>query len=442
MSTEPRPKVLVIGTDRYCVDACVRFDIDATFLVGAETWDDGLIEVPERFRVLPVDDQASAEGILAALHRAGLGDVTWDAVHTGDEYALVAVSLLAQHLGCRTIGPVTAMHFRDKAVQKRTVAAAGLRAARTTVIEDIFDVSGIEELPYPCAVLKPVAGAATTMTTVVGSVEELRARSREYAAERIRERIFLLEEFVGGDEWLVDGVLFDGQLLFCGVATYAVPCLTTVRDNLPVSMRRFDPETDKWAYDKAVPFTRTALAALGLRYGVFHLELFHDAQTGELTFGECAARRGGGMIHEEVQAKFNVHLGECALLGSLGRRPEINVKLRPEAIGTGYLPGKPGTLLDCPTSAQLLELPGVEFARVESPRGTRFAGRAASTDQRLGQVLIAAETPDQLDSRFAEVRAWFAERVVTVPDGVRARELRSWQREIWPHKDFGDTLWR
>ena len=440
--TETRPRVLVIGADRYCLEACVRRDIDAVVVLGAKHWDDGLIEVPPPLRMLLVDDQSSAEGILAAVYRAGLGDVAWDAVHTGDEYALVAASLLARHYGCPTIGPATAVRFRDKAVQKRTVASAGIPTAKATLIEDVYDVSGIDELPYRRAVLKPVAGAATARTTVVNSVEELRARSREYAAARIPERVFLLEEFVDGDEWIVDGVLFDGELLFGAVGTYGVPCLTLIEENLPLSVMRFDPETDASAYHKAVPFARAALAALGLRNGVFHLELFHDPRTGELTFGECGARRGGGLTHEELQAKFNVHLGECALLCSLGRRPELNVKQRPDVIGMGFLAGRPGVLVRCPTPAQLMELPGVEFARIEAAYGTRFGGGVTNTLQRAGQVMIAADSADELAGRLAEVNAWFADRVVTVPDGARPREARAWQREVWPQDDFRDTMWR
>jgi biotin carboxylase len=440
--TERRPVVLVIGTDRYALEACVRRGLDAVVVVGAAHWDNGLIEVPEELRVLRVDNQLDPEHIVTALHRHGLGDVAWDAVHTGDENALVSAALLADYLGCPTTGAATAAHFRDKAVQKRAIAAAGLRTARATLVEDVYDVSGIAELPYPRAVLKPVAGAATARTTALSDVAGLRAVSREYAAARIPERTFLIEEFSPGDEWVVDGVVFDGEVLFCAVGRYGVPCLTTVTESLPLSLRRFDPETEAWAYDAAVPFATAALAALGLERGVFHLELFHDPESGELTFGECAARRGGALVHEEIQAKFGVHLGDCAVLCSLDRRPEIDVKIRPEAIGGGYLMGRPGVLLRCPTAAELAELPGVEFARIEQPYGIRLAGDLAGTNQRLGQVLVGAASVAELAERLAAVDAWFAERVVTVPEGATTRELRAWQRKTTPQDDLRDTLWR
>ena len=440
--TERRPAVLVIGTDRYALEACVRRDLDAVVVVGAAHWDNGLIEIPESLRVVRVDNQLDPEHIVTALHRHGLADVGWDAVHTGDENALVAAALLAKHLGCPTIGASTAAHFRDKSVQKRAIAAAGLRTARTTLVEDVYDVSAITELPYPRAVLKPVAGAATERTVALSDVARLHAVSRQYAAARIPERTFLLEEFSPGDEWVVDGVLFEGEVLFCAVSRYGVPCLTTITENLPLSQRRFDPDRDAWAYDAAVPFATAALEALGLRRGVFHMELFHDKESGDLIFGECAARRGGALTHEEIQAKFGVHLGDCAVMCSLDRRPEIDVKLRPEVVGGGYLTGPPGVLVRCPIAAELRELPGVEFARIEQPYGIRVADGLAGTDQRLGQVLVSAASAEELDARLATVRAWFTERVVTVPDGATTRELRAWQRVTSPQDDLRDTLWR
>ncbi len=436
-----RRRLLVVGADRYFLDACVHHGIDAVVVVGAKHWDDGLIEVPPPLRLLRVDDQTDPEAILSALARAGLADAGWDAVHTGDERALTAVSLLAAHLGCPGLDPGTAIRFRDKSVQKRAVAAAGIPTARHTVLDDIRDVAGVERLPYPCAVLKPIAGAGTARTALVRSVDELRACGVEYAAAGVGARTFLLEEFVPGEEWMVDGVVFDGEIVFASVATYAMPCLSTIREQQPLTTWRFDPVTDRGVHDAALPVAQAALRALGLRRGVFHLELFHDPATGRLTFGECAARRGGALVHEEVQTKFAVDLADATLACALGRRPEPRVERRPDVVGTGYLDGPPGVLVRCPTPADLVERPGVEFARVEAPYGSSRRP-AASTNQRIGTVLVTGATPEEFAARMAGVRAWFAARTVVVPAGARGRDLRDWQRRTWPEDDFADTLCR
>ncbi|WSW02766.1 ATP-grasp domain-containing protein (plasmid) [Streptomyces sp. NBC_01006] len=375
-----------------------------------------------------------------ALHRAGLGEHRFDAVHTSDEWALVTAGVLAAQLGCRAIDPVTAVHFRDKSLQKRKVAAAGIPTARVTVIDDVHDVSGVA-WEYDKAVLKPVAGAATARTAVVDSAEGLRALSRRYRADRTAQRTFVLEEYVGGEEWIADGFVYDGELLFLAVGRYGAPCLTMIDEQTPLSMWHFDPKDDTWAYDRGEPVVRRALEALGLRDGVFHMELFHDPGTGRLTFSECAARRGGGLIHEQIQAKFGIHLGEAALLGALGRTPSTAVERRPGIFGTSYLKGRAGIMFSCPSPAELRALPGVEFARVEFPAGERFLGDIDNTNHRVGQVLVSAQDEEQLHARFAEVGAWFDERLVIAPQGVTGREIRAWGRELRPEADFRDPLW-
>lgn len=440
MDTERRPTVLLLGTDKYVMQACARHGVDAVVIWGSTAYDYGIVPVPEQFTVLRVDDQSSAEAVLTALHRAGLADREYDAVLTSDEWAMVTAGLVAEHLGCRGIDPVTAAHFRDKSLQKRRIAAAGLRTARVTVIDDVHDVSAVTELPYPRAVLKPIAGAATARTSVVASLADLEQRSRQYRKEKTAQRTFALEEFVEGDEWVADGVVFEGEIVFHALGTYGDPCLTVVEQGLPLRLRRFDPKSESWAYELGDPFVRRAIEALGLRNGAFHMELFHHPEHG-LAFGECASRRGGALIHEELQAKFNVHLGAAQLFAALGRRPELNVVVRPETIGGTYLPGRPGTLISCPSPAELRAQPGVEFARVEFPFGGQFADGLGSTNQKLGQVLVAADSEDELQARLAELRAWFAERTVVAPYGGSIRELRAWQRETWPEQDYRDALW-
>lgn len=441
MDTRQRPLLLMLGADRYALQACVRHGIDGVVICGPAIFDDGLIEFDPSITVLKVDDQRNPEAILGALNRAGLGSRTFDGLQTTDEWAMVTASLVARYLGCDFLDPAVAIRFRDKSLQKAAVASSGVRVTNVTVIEDIYDVSAFTELPYERCVLKPVAGAATARTSVITSVDELRRRSMEYRDQRISQRTFVLEDFVSGDEWLADGIMYDGQLEFVALARYGAPCLTTVATGQPLMTRRFDPEDDHWAYELAGPIVERALAALGLRSGVFHMELFHDADAGQLTFSECAARRGGVLVHEELQAKFNVNLAESAVFCALGTRPDLTVKRDPRVIGGSFLTGRPGTLAECPSPAEVAARPGVLFARIERPYGTVIERDLASTNQRLGQFLAAGESDAELASCVHQTQEWFTASTKAIPLGATRRELRAWQRAASPAADFGDTLW-
>lgn len=440
-----RPLVLVLGVDKYVLEACVRHDVETVLVEGGGQRDYALQPIPAGVTVLRVDSVSSPEAVLGALHRNGYAERRFDAVQTTDEWAMVTAGLLAAHLGARAIDPVTALHFRDKSLQKQRVRQAGLPAARTVVIDDVHDLGDLGdlgELPFGKAVLKPIAGAATAMTSVVEDIGQLRALSAKYRREHTSQRTFTLEEFVEGDEWVADGIVHDGEILFCALGRYSVPCLTTVDAALPLVLRRFDPVSEAWAYELGEPFVHQAISALGLRDGVFHLEFFHDEKTGALTFGECAARRGGALVHEEVQVKFSVHLGEGALLPLLGVKPEIDVKVRQETVGSTYLMGRPGTLFHCPSPAQMRALPGVEHVRVEAAFGQVLSDAVGSTNARIAQVLVSADSEEAMLRRFEELRAWFDERLLIAPAGGPVRELRAWQRENWPDEDHRDLPWQ
>lgn len=432
-------RILLLGVDKYLLRACARHGVRPVVAQSAVAFDEGLTEVPPGVPRVRVDDVTDPASVLAALHRADLVGEPFDAVLTSIEVAVVNAALLSVHFGCAGLDPVVALHCRDKALQKTRVRDAGIDTARFEIIEDICDTADYAQLPFERAVLKPIAGAATANTVLIDDIGVLHEQFAHLRAERPQERAFLLEEFVPGEEWVVDGVIHEGEVLFFALGVYSSPPLDVVANNLALEMRRFDPEREEWAYRLAEPVVRTAVSALGLSSGVFHMELFHH--NGTLVFCECAARRGGALTHEEVQAKFNVDLGECAVLCALGRRPDLVVKVRSDAIGGTNLLGVPGTLIDCPTPANLQALPGVEFARVQQPFGTQIAPGMRSTGQRLGQVLVAADTEQALVARMAEVRQWFADRLLVVPSDSTKRERRAWQRRNWPEADFGEVLW-
>jgi biotin carboxylase len=440
MMTNRRLSVLLLGGDRYMLRACEQYEIDAVVVRGSADRDKWTMQIPPPMTALPVDDHRSAEAILMALHRAGLGERRFDAIQTTDERSLVTASVLGLLLGSRVVDSGTAVLFRDKSLQKDRVRAAGIPVARTTVIDDVYYVDDVS-LDFGAAILKPIAGAGTKLTSLVRNVEELRAASRRYREQLIAPRTFVLEEYMEGEEWVADGVVWEGELQFLAMGTYADPCLSAVTERRPLTMRRFDPVTEAWVYERAEPVIRDALAALGLSAGVFHMELFHREEHGRVVFSECAARRGGALTHEEVLCKFNVDLGEAALMCAIGRQPDLNIKVRPEVVGAAYLPGRSGTLISCPSPAELMDQPNVEFARIETPFGTQLSGIVTDTSQRLGQLLLAADSVEQLATRVEELRAWFDQRLVVAGPGLTNNERRSWQRQNWPAADFRDLLY-
>jgi hypothetical protein len=432
--------VVLIGADPYVLRACQLHDIEAVLLCNSGAYDSGRIQAPPGGTVIRVDDVTKPEDCLAALHRAGFGDRKFDAVQTTWEFSVVTAAVLGSALGCRSIDPTTALVFRDKSLQKARLREAGVPVTGSEVIEDIFHVEDVK-LEFEHAVLKPIAGGGTTSTSVVRGRKDLEAASRASREKKETNRTFLLEEYVPGAEWMAEGVVFDGEVLFYGLGAYAQPCLEAITGQVPISLRRLDPAQDAEAYQAADPVVRAAIAALGLQDGVFHMELFHEEGTGRIVFSECAARRGGALTHEQVLAKFNVDMGEAALLAALGRKPELEVKVNPNVVGCAALFGPAGTVIGYPTADELVAQPNVAFAQMYVPPGANLSSNFSASADMLGALLIVTETVDQFDTRVAEIRDWFRDRLSVAEPWLTSGERWAWQRSQSPDREYRDWLY-
>lgn len=431
--------VLMIGADPYVLRACERHNVEPVVLSNSAAYDSGRIRMPEGGTLIRVDDVTNVEDLLAALHREGLADRRFDAIQTTWEFSVVTAAVLGAALGCRAIEPATALHMRDKSLQKARLRAAGVPVARSVVVPDIYDVSNVP-WEFERAVLKPVAGGGTTSTSVVNGPDDLKRISRERREARETSRTFLLEEFVPGDEWMAEGVVFDGEVLFFGLGAYTEPCLNAVTDQRPISLRRLDPTDEAEAYARVEPVVRDSIAALGLRNGVFHMELFHDPATGKVHFSECAARRGGAMTQEQVHAKFNVDLGEAALLCALGRQPKLDVKIHPQVVGCAGLYGPAGVIIDYPTPDELMQQPDVAYVQTYVPPGANLNTRFSASADMLGAVLLMTDTVKDFDERVQQIREWFSERLVVAEPNLTSGQRWEWQRRRSPDRIHRDWL--
>lgn len=431
-----RNRVLVLGPDRPVVEALLRHDTDIVVVSGYAAYDAGAVRLPAGVRLILTEDQRSPESVLSALHRTLPPGRRFDVVHTSYEDTLVTAGVLAQVLGARGIDPRTAVLFRDKWLQKEHLRNAGIPTARSTFVPDIRGLEQASTTPYPTAVLKPVAGAATASTALVTDPPTLRALAVELRGQPLRQ--FVLEEHIDGDEWMVDGVVHAGQPVFYGLGRYHQPCLTALRERTPLRMRRLDPTGDAWAYAAADRLVPAVVEALGLPDGVFHMEVFHRPATDELLFSECAARRGGGLILQEIRHKFGVDLAGAAARAALGLPPDLTPRANAAAVGTTYLTSPPGILLRYPQAHRVARRPGVTFVRLDTPFGAVIADRAGDTNTRVGLAMLTADTPAELDTRMDDLTTWFHDHCVVVPADASRRELRDRQRHDWPANNLDD----
>ncbi len=401
--------------------------IDVVVIEDAPTRDAGLKVVPEGTPALLVEELSDVGRVYAALERSGRLSTPFDAVITTEEHAVFTAAVIARLIGARGHAPRTALRYRDKILQKARVRQAGIPAAEAVVVDDIRNRGDLPDIGFDEAVVKPVAGCGTRFTRRVATVD-LATTLETLAGSPDCPRTFLVEEYVAGDEWHADGIVFEGAVRFVSLTRYGEPCLDAVTGNRPVSNVVLDPIDDRAAYALVVPVVEAALSALGPLDGAFHMELFVGGDGA--TFGECGARRGGGMIQEYVKVKHGVDLAASALEAGVGRQPSLDVVRNPRAVGSIILPCRAGTLLGAPTEKEIAAREGVEVARVQLPVGTVLTSPSADNLFKVGDACVSAPDVDRLEARLRELVTWFGERVWVAPPGATRAELRQLEQRF------------
>lgn len=428
------PQLLVLGLDWPTLDAAVAAGLQTTVLCSRAVWRRSYREMLDGCDLVLVEDHGNLDDCLAALALVGRAPASFSGVQTTDEFAIGACDLLASLAGASRL---TTAHdpsgLRDKRVQKRLVADAGLATARTVCLGDLRAVDADALDWSEPLVLKPASSAGTMHTSVVTGPQEMRDAVDVIVAAGADTADFLLESFVEGEEWIADGVVYDGEIVFWSLSDYGQPCLTSLTQGRPVTMTKIDPVLGASHYERLRPVVQRALQALGAHRGVFHLELFYTPVTGDVVFGECAMRRGGGLTFEQVLEKFGVSLVAAGIDCALGRRPRIEPRPVPGVVGLTQLQVPPGVVVRMPTAEEVRAREGVRFVRTfVGPGSLVERGPSHGTHIRTAEALVVAADDRGFRSRVAALQEWFLRESVVAPLGADAEGLRTWQRQHVP----------
>lgn len=203
------------------------------------------------------------------------------------------IAAVREALGVPGPDVATSARFRDKALMKDTLRAAGLPVARHRLLRSDADAHAfVAEVGYPI-VMKPPAGAGCRATWQVTDARVLAEALADARPAPGRET--LAEEFITGEEHSFDTITIHGKTRFYNIGRYYPGPLEVTRNEwiqwcvlLPrdISDPRFD------AVKKVGP---AAVAALGLQTGFTHMEWFRR-KDGSAVISEIGARPPGAQF--------------------------------------------------------------------------------------------------------------------------------------------------
>jgi len=219
-----------------------------------------------------------------------------------DDFDVELAAMLREYLWVPGMGETTARAFRDKLAMRARARSAGIACPDfVSLVNDAAIEDWMRRVPPPW-VVKPRFQAAAIgikkvanrgeLWDVVGALGDARAD-------------YLLEQFVTGDVYHADSIVFDRTVVFAATSRYGTPPMAVAHEGGIFVTRTLSPSDETARGIKAL--NARVLDAFGMLRGVSHTEFIRSTD-GTLHFLETSARVGGAYIVDVVEAATGVNL--------------------------------------------------------------------------------------------------------------------------------------
>jgi biotin carboxylase len=258
----------------------------------------------------PKDDLAHFETIPEELSpEATLPHVTrlakyrrYDRVVALDEFDLDTAALVREHLRLPGLGRSATRPFRDKLAMRETARNAGVPVPEFSSVshhDDLWAFLQSTEGPW---LLKPRSSASAIGIQKFSDPSAVWPMLEKLGDEASHH---LVERFVPGEIFHVEGLSWERQLLFSLPHQYGQPPFETMHSGGVFSTRTLDRGSDEASALRAIH--ADVIGALGMQTGPTHSEFIRAHKDGKFYFLESAARVGGAYIAEVVEAATGIN---------------------------------------------------------------------------------------------------------------------------------------
>lgn len=220
-----------------------------------------------------------------------------------DEFDLENAAALREHLRLPGMGQTTMRHFRDKLAMRARAREVGLLVPEFIHILNYDDLREfMASVPAPW-LLKPRSQASGIGMKKINAPDELWPWLDQLGDQQSH---YLLEQFIPGRVYHVDGIVSDKQVLFAEAHAYGAPPLDVSHQGGVFTTRTLPRDSTDVLVLKDL-HQRLAIG-LGLLRGVTHAEFLKAHSDNRFYFIEIAARVGGAYISNVVETATGVNL--------------------------------------------------------------------------------------------------------------------------------------
>ena len=315
-----------------------------------------------------------------------------------DEFDMETAAALREHLRIPGMGLTTTQYFRDKLAMRMKADRLGIRVPAFASVFYYDDLRAfMATVPAPW-LLKPRSEASAIGIRKVHDPMQVWQALDELGD---RQTNYLLEQFVPGDIFHVDGIVTEGMVTFAAAHQYGKPPMQVMHEGGVFTTRAVDRRTE---VDRELKRMHEDLVrGLGLVRGVTHSEFIRSHATGELYFLEIAARVGGAFIADVVEHTYGINLWAewaklevAAMRGQAYRLPPLRDDYAGSVLCLARVPQPDTSHYDAPEVVHRMQQHHHAGLIVRSPSPERVTALLADYSQRFLDEFCASEpVPDK-----------------------------------------------
>ncbi len=212
-------------------------------------------------RDMPEDDIRKGAAYLARAERI-------DRIVALDDFDVEMAAMLREYLHIPGMGETTARAFRDKLAMRSRARAAGISCPDFVHAANDRAVNEWTAAVPPPWVLKPRGQAAAIGIRKLDSIEQLWSALEGLGDARAD---YVLEQFVAGDVFHVDSLVFNREVVFAVASAYGSPPMTVAHEGgifVTRTLRDDDPLAGDAAGGQRAHSRRVRTRARRVTYGV------------------------------------------------------------------------------------------------------------------------------------------------------------------------------
>lgn len=301
----------------------------------------------------PHADEAHGINILDANALTDLArDTNTDGIYPAAELAVEAVAVAAETLDLPGIAPEVANRVRNKTAMRRALDAAGIQNPKFFEVDSVERAIAVKaDLEYPF-IVKPSDANSSKGVQLVSTPEDLDAAVVSAINYSFTDTA-LLEEFMPGEEFCVDGLVYQGHYIPGGITGKEMSPLP-YRFDKGIHMPPLQSSEQCEGLEKCA---REALEAIGFENGTFHLEIIVTPDGPRIV--EIAGRPGGGRIPTDlIPMAYGYDFMADSIRIALGEAPESK-RSHERGVALYWIEAEPGEVSQIEGREYALALEGV-----------------------------------------------------------------------------------